>query len=460
MSILNVIKRLFRLTRPASADPIKHVIVLMFENHSFDQMLGCFKSIYPRLAGVEPGNPRSNDDSTGREYFQRPSDDTTVDPDPKHDLADVRVQLDHWNAGFVVNYETAGADQDQRQKVMDYFRMGSLPALHELAKNFTICDHWFSSVPGPTWANRFFVHSVTTLGRVTMPEGWHQSPSLYLGYDQDTIYDRLNERHIPWRIYHGDVPQSLLLTHQREPRNAIHYHWLEEFFKDAAGPEADFPSYVFIEPNYFHFPGEQAQNDDHPPHSTKPAQALLASVYNAIRQNEALWNSTLFVVLYDEHGGFYDHVSPQPAVAPDDRHDEYDCKLYGVRVPAVLISPWVGQGILKTVFDHTSLLKYLTDKWGLGPLGARVASANSIGEAIMGTAQTKTLGTLPLAEPIQATAAVPLNEYQKAMLGFTEYLEAKEIDQRVAEGIMPGPTEAHRARRRVRAFLDQQRARV
>jgi phospholipase C len=440
----------------------------MFENHSFDQMLGCFCRRHPKLEGVDPGKPRSNRDSTGREYFQRPSDDATVDPDPKHDLGDVRAQLKHGNAGFVVNYETTGADQDQRQQIMDYFRPGSLPALHQLADHFTICDHWYSSVPGPTWANRFFVHSGTSMGRVMMPEGWHQAPHLYLGYDQDTIYDRLNEQHIRWRIYHGDVPQSLLLSHQREIRNAIHYRWLDEFFKDVAGQEAAFPDYVFIEPNFFHFPGEQPQNDDHPPHSTKPAQALLARVYNAVRQNEALWNSTLLVVVYDEHGGFYDHVSPPAANAPDRHLTEYTFDRYGVRVPALLISPWVDQRVLDTVFDHTSLLKYLIDKWGLGPLGNRVSKANSIGEAIVGSVQPITPTTIAVAEAKTAAAAAlepaePLNEYQKAMLGFTEYLEADEMEP-VAKGLMAMaadlPSDAHRAKQRIAAFLDQQRAKA
>jgi phospholipase C len=470
MSILNFVKGLFRRAVPDSTDPIKHVIVLMFENHSFDQMLGCFWGRHPKLAGVDPANPNSNEDSGGRPYSQQATDDSTVRPDPKHDLADVQAQLDHANGGFVLNYEkAAGANSDQRQQIMDYFRSGSLPALHQIADQFTICDHWYASVPGPTWANRFFVHSGTSMGRVAMPEGWNQAPQLYLGYDQDTIYDRLNEQNIRWRIYHGDVPQSLLMSHQRKIHNAIHYRWLDEFFNDVARPEAAFPEYVFIEPNYFHVPGEQPQNDDHPPHSTKPAQALLAKVYNSIRQNEALWNSTLLVVVYDEHGGFYDHVSPPAADPPDGHLTEYTFDRYGVRVPAVLVSPWVGMRVLGTVFDHTSLLKYLIDKWRLKPLTNRVSKANSIGEAILKSAQPMTpssisIGDVKLAAPAGVEPAEPLNDYQKAMFGFTEYLAANEIEQPAAEKFKAMaaelPTDAHRARQRIGAFLDQQRAKA
>ena len=113
------------------------------------------------------------------------------------------------------------------------------------------------------------------------------------------------------------------------------------------------------------------------------AQKLIADVYNAIRTNEELWNQTLFVVIYDEHGGFYDHVVPPPATPPDEHKEEgYDFSQLGLRIPALLISPWVKNSVEKTVFDHTSLLRYLIDKWDLKPLGKRAEMANSIGIAL------------------------------------------------------------------------------
>lgn len=193
-------------------DPVRHIIVLMFENHSFDQMLGCFKSEagFNGMEGVDPNAPGVNRDSEGNEYRQMPSTDAVVAPDPRHELEHVRVQLRNGNSGFVLDYEQSyRTTPEQRQRIMSYYPLDFLPALHALAKHFTICDHWYSSVPGPTWANRFFVHSGTSLGRVTMPAGWDQTPSLYLGYDQDTIYDRLSEAGVSWKVYHGDVPQSL-----------------------------------------------------------------------------------------------------------------------------------------------------------------------------------------------------------------------------------------------------------
>jgi phospholipase C len=169
-----------------------------------------------------------------------------------------------------------------------------------------------------------------------------------------------------------------VLTHQREPHNVARYFYIDEFFDDARGAEEEFPQFSLVEPAYTSF----AENDDHPPHDIMRSQKLIADVYNAIRANDALWKSTLLVIFYDEHGGFYDHVEPPAAILPDDHHDEYSFDQLGVRVPALLVSPWVDARVEHTVFDHTSVLRYLSDKWGLGPLGRRTAGANSVAVAL------------------------------------------------------------------------------
>jgi phospholipase C len=113
------------------------------------------------------------------------------------------------------------------------------------------------------------------------------------------------------------------------------------------------------------------------------AEKLIADVYNAIRGNEDLWKSTLLIVFYDEHGGFYDHVEPPSAVPPDEHREEYSFDRLGVRVPSLLVSPWVDRRVEAVQFDHTSVLKYLTEKWQLRPLPSRrVAVARSIGVAL------------------------------------------------------------------------------
>jgi phospholipase C len=152
---------------------------------------------------------------------------------------------------------------------------------------------------------------------------------------------------------------------------------MSRFYADAAGDPDSFPDYCFIEPSYF----RTNANDDHPPHNTMHAQCLIADVYNALRKNAGLWRSTLLVILYDEHGGFFDHIEPDPIDPPDHYADEYTFNRLGVRVPALLISPWVPKGVHPTKFDHTSLLKYVIDKWQLAPLYNRVANAKSIAVA-------------------------------------------------------------------------------
>lgn len=366
-------------------DPIKHVILLMLENHSFDEMLGCFQEKYPHLEGVDPKEPsRSTFDSRGNRYDQRPKKSYSIRLDPKHDLEDVKEQLANGNGGFVKNFMTQyrcqNPTKEDGQNIMGYYPRGFLPALHALAEDFTICDHWFSSLPGPTWPNRLFALSGTSSGRVKMPE-WGSCFPIDTIEDQiqPTIFDRLNEKGKTWKVFYYDFPNSLIFANQRKYENLAHYHPIDEFFtQDTRQDESHFPDFVFIEPKYFGID----QNDDHPSHNIMKAEKLVGDVYNAVRSNPSLWESTLLVVVFDEHGGFYDHVIPPSAVPPDDQQTEYDFNQLGLRVPAILVSPWVKRGVDQTVYDHTSLLKYLINKWNLGPLGKRTAQANSIEGAI------------------------------------------------------------------------------
>jgi phospholipase C len=205
-------------------------------------------------------------------------------------------------------------------------------------------------------------------------------------------------------------------------------------------------------------------------------QQLIANVYNALRRNERLFNSTLFLLLYDEHGGFYDHVVPPAAVPPDEFDFEYDFKRLGVRIPAILISPWVDHAVLSTPFDHTSLLKYLMDKWGLRPLGARTANANSFAAAIRSTGAPRTDVPDALSVVVPKAAPAPpagagreaqvLNNNQQALLLFSEQLDAlPSAPPTRARGLRaPAPARALRtraaspaghteAKRRVERFL-------
>jgi phospholipase C len=405
----------------APSDPIKHVVVLMLENRSFDHMLGGMTRFDPTVEGVSLNeNPNFNVGPDNVKYSQLPGAQAVIlnqrDPDHEHDgtmeeLGSAASPM----SGFVDRFAKRYPDvtKDELQQVMAYFDFGensaddTLPALHTLARNFAVCDHWFSSMPGPTWPNRFFVHSGTCLGHILMPS--KDAPQNMRLYYQETIYDRLSDAGVKWTIYHDGIPQSIvmtsLLTRYLTWRG---YEKMEKFFEQAAGPAVSFPEYAFIEPSYF---GVE-ENDQHPPADVHKGEALLAKVYNALRAKDDLWNSTLLVVLYDEHGGFYDHVAPPSTVPPDDHTSEYAFDQLGVRVPAILVSPWVKRCVVKTVFDHTSLLRYLCDKWNLPPLGARMLSsagdkqARSIGEALSPTLRSDT--------PYEISSPVPKGRKAKA----------------------------------------------
>ncbi len=451
-----------------AGEKIRHVVLLMMENRSFDQMLGGLS--VPGLDGALP--PGRSNSWQGVRYPQQAGAARTVDPDPKHERAHVRDQLANGNSGFVGDYAAAypKTTPPQHQQVMSYFADGKLRALHDLAHNFVVCDQWYSSVPGPTWTNRLFAMSGTSLGRVEMPT----NPLQLAGhkYGQPSIFRRLAEAKKSYRIYFGDFPLSLLLSDQRTPKSAKNFRALARFAEDARGQEADFPAFAFLEPDYL-WPGA---NDDHPPTDVSKGQALIARVYRALRANEALWRSTLLVISYDEHGGFYDHVTPPAAIPPDDHSDEYGFTRLGVRVPAVLVSPWFDPQVCHEQFDHTSLLRLLQRKWGLGDLGRRTGAATDPLEVLQLRATPRTdapqtvsgKGAAPLTKKAiaQQKSAPPLSAHQRAIVALSEQLQppatAKKLKlgpkvavKAAADTFDDATASSAAARARVRKFLDQ-----
>jgi hypothetical protein len=284
-----------------------------------------------------------------------------------------------------------------------------------------------------------------------MPEdGTHKADlSGYFQQTQTTLFDRLNEQAVHWKIYFHDIPQTTVLDNQRQPHNMARYFYIDKFFADARGPESEFPQYCLIEPDFMGY----GLNDAHPPHDIMRAEKLIADVYNALRANQDLWNSTLLIVMFDEHGGFFDHVVPPAAVPPDDaKPSEYAFNQFGVRVPALLISPWTKARVEHTVFDHTSVLAYLTQKWGLGPLGKRVEAANSIGLALSTSREDGAPVRIGLiAEQLDPPNPVAeeeafgnLNVHQSALIQLANWLEVEAVENapkmasmwaRVAEGM-------------------------
>jgi phospholipase C len=164
-------------------DPIEHVIVLMFENNSFDRMLGCMKAVYPSLEGVDPNHTWVNPDfpDANHLFAQLKDANYSISVDPGHELDDVLRQTQDGNTGFVRDFaqHAPNAPAEDRYDIMGYFSLDALPALHTLARNFLVCDHWFSSVPGPTWPNRFSSIAAPRWGTRTCRTGFSNRPSTF-----------------------------------------------------------------------------------------------------------------------------------------------------------------------------------------------------------------------------------------------------------------------------------------
>jgi len=346
---------------------IEHLVVLALENRSFDHMLGYLRTHNSNIDGpLEEFNYADPVKETGKVYVSADAPYVPdVDPSPSHEFHDVMLQLykqlqvpgsvpSLTNLGFMYDYAKVSHDVTHAGKIMRCFAPGTLPALHALAQEFAICDHWFSSLPGPTWPNRFFMHCATSGGYVD---------NASRDYPMRTIFQNLSDKGVNWRIYYHDFPQSLALRHQRQ------YVWDKyEKFQDAFQRDCSenrLPQYSFIEPRYFNAGADRA-TDQHPIHGVVPGDNLIADVYEAIRNSDG-WPKTLLVVIWDEHGGFYDHVSPPLAIAPGDGNaPEFDFTRLGVRVPAILVSPYIPRGVVDhTDYDHSSVCATLKELFDL-----------------------------------------------------------------------------------------------
>lgn len=421
------------------AIPITRVVVLMMENHSFDRVLGWMTQHDPGIEGVDPDRPGTNPDYpvTTDTVFQEQTRSRNIANDPGHDLHNVLRQIANGNQGFVSDFAQTypQAGPDERKEIMGWYPYGYLPALHFLAYNFVVCDHWYSSLPGPTWPNRFFVHSGTSLGHVDMPEGVF-NPAIHV-YDQETLYDELDAAGVDWRIYHGDFPQSLLMVHQLDKLD--HYRTFDHWAADVQA--GDLPAYVFIEPAYF---GTE-ENDQHPPQDIMRGDLLVAAVFNALQANQAVFEQTLLVVLYDEHGGFYDHVTPPATIPPDGNTKTYAFDQLGVRVPAILVSPWLAPGFISTAFDHTSVLRMASQLWpAVQPLGARTAQANSLLDSLTWLdAPRRAIPPAPTNQDPMAVMDLPsLTGQKQALFSFSQYLESQINDPAVRAALMARAHEA------------------
>jgi phospholipase C len=417
--------------------PIKHVVVLMLENRSFDCMLGM---LYPKSAGFD------GLDGTEANTWHKPGNQLQVvpvwkspeltptaacipNPDPGELFTDIDTHIHGLPTdrsvmgGFVDNYMRQKPGDPRTDPAPDpaapmhYFTPDQLPVMSTLARSFAVSDRWHASAPCQTWPNRFFVHTGTANGYV-------DNAPTHFPYEMPTVFHRLNGVGASWRVYFHDIPQSATLAELW--LDAItHFHDFSQFLADAKS--GTLPAYSFIEPRYFTdtLLGKMP-NDQHPPHNVSHGEALIAAVYDAVRGGPG-WDDTLLIVTYDEHGGCYDHVVPPAAVPPDNRQpDGFAFGSYGVRVPALIVSRWVRPGSVirpqeETPFDHTSILATLRKLFGFAPLTARDAAAPDLLFALDGDGSADCPQFGPTAEAVPSdaelalSAARPPNDLQHAL---------------------------------------------
>jgi len=342
------------------SDPvgITTYVYMMMENRSYDHFFGSRSMIEGK-----PGNgPRA--DTTLLDLNDRPvglwkPDKTNLcDLDPPHGWDSLRAS---WNGGacdqFLKVHQQEHRDPTAIQP-MQYLTRNEVPVSYALADAYTTCDRWFCSVMGPTWPNRFYWHTGTAFGQMANTLPAQLSPS---------IYHRLVSKGVDWAYYYGSIPVVAVINDIDVQPNVRRF---SRFLADAAA--GTLPPVVYIDPAF-------AQNDDHPPVHPVLGQALISTVYKALAASPQ-WQNILFVVTYDENGGFYDHVSPP--TAPDDLAAQGFNQL-GFRVPTMVMGPYAKQGHVSSVqYDHTSALRQLENAFDLDELTTRTAAATDLTDCI------------------------------------------------------------------------------
>jgi phospholipase C len=437
---------------------IQHVVVLMMENRSFDNLLGWQLGLDPNLFNTgDRGEPLFVWGNEGTD----PSTMTVPDPDPGELFTDVNYQLfesyfppagaPKTMGGFARNYlhqTVATGKRCDPRAIMHCFHPSQVPVTSTLARSFGVADRWFASAPCQTWPNRFFVHAATADGYVNnTPIEAPWAVIERFPYNMPTVFNQIRERLFQfdkgWRIYFHDMPQSALLS--KLWPHLDHFHPFHHFHEDVA--KGDLQPYSFLEPRYFpNLEKVALPNDQHPPHNVLVGEQLIAQVYNILRAS-ALWTKTLLIVIWDEHGGCYDHVQPPAAVPPADGRspkpgqDGFLFNRFGLRVPALLVSPYIPPGVVRPPgdipFDHTSVIKTVRELLDLDAkaLTRRDAVAPSLacaltlgpGDLNLGPPLIESPIFSPTPDEVRAAGEAPLNGHQKALLYGASMLPRRDL---------------------------------
>ena len=401
---------------------IQHVFVLMLENRSYDSIFG-LSSFAGTLPGGAPttanGLPAQAIVNFGRavtRYQLVKGSPYSLGFDPGHEFSDTCVQMcglaiadadavrndtlvlgaagypplavDPSTTGFVATYEDHG---DSVADAFSAFTPDQLPVLNFLASQFGVCDNWFAAVPGPTWPNRFFMVAGTSSGLDHSPSDAQVLEAVFFDapiftFPNGTVFSKLPAS--DWLIVQGDVAQTRAIHGMQSQLN--HFVAMDSLLTQLADGSLR-AKFVFIEPTYDAKNDFRNGNSMHPAGDVRRGEALVKTLYDAI-SGSRLWSSSLFVIVFDEHGGFFDHVRPPPAVPPGASENanlkahNFAFDRFGVRVPAVIISPYVAAGTIDhTLYDHTSILKTVDKLLGLNgilSLTARVRAADDFSKML------------------------------------------------------------------------------
>jgi phospholipase C len=363
---------------PKDLSRVQTVIIAMMENRSFDHILGYLglpDSGHPLAARIE-GIQHAQTYYLHDTYQPRAITSPSLTPDPPHERENIEVQINSLLGpmhGFAQSYRDSSPDADPG-RVMEYCIKGYLPSTDFLARNFAICDNWFACLPASTLPNRLMAMSGYALVDHT-PRGYFQiAQNLFNNNPHDLIYDWLTSRGVSWRIYLGgysfffmQLPRILKL-YENDVQVLNLFRPIDRLIDDFKN--GDVPQVVFIEPLYEddYRRGTAAASDDHPPASLYGGQRHLKIVYDALVAGD-VWNNLVAFITYDEHGSFFDHVRPPaiPTAPPAQALYNNGFRTLGVRVPGIVVSPFVQQASLcEQLFDHTSILKFLGEKFNSG----------------------------------------------------------------------------------------------
>ena len=364
---------------PVAATPIEHVVEVMMENHAFDNLLGTF----PGTNGFPPNASVPNGEGGNVSPYWIDGDTT---PDLPHDRASEIADLDEGRMdGFVEQMEKYNASAPDTP--MGYYNASEIGGYWALAHEFVLCDMYFQSVMGPTVPNRLYAMAGSSAGITSdsIPSG---------GVDLTTIFDQLSSTGLSWRYFYATgegPPIPLFLAPLRvtpsEVRSVVPMGNLLPTIEAGA-----LPAVTFVDPE-----GSDTYSE-HPPQDIAVGEDWSLSIIDAIEASP-IWNSTAIFLTWDEGGGFYDSVVP-PVV--DGLGD-------GFRVPMLVVSPFTeGGGIRSTTFDHTSVLKFIDQNWGLPYLDSRVAETNSLGEVFDFNGTRTESASAPADGPAQIGGGSPL----------------------------------------------------